>query len=233
MEKMIFELHVHSCFSFDSMLSPEKIVNAAMKKGLDGIAITDHNTIQGGLKAKKIKEGRDFEIIIGTEINTNVGDIIGLYLNEEVRSRMWREVIDEVREQGGLVILPHPFRGHKPRPDLIPDLVSSVDAIEIFNSRTSLEDNIQADKLAKDNGKAAVAGSDAHFISEIGLGMTSWASGDLRKALVSRETSPFDCLSSRTYLQSLSQLIKAGKERRFSSIPYLMASAAFRFLAKP
>lgn len=229
---MIYELHIHSRFSFDSILSPEKIVVAAVKKGLDGIAITDHNTIQGALEASKIRTSKEFEVLIGTEINTNAGDIIGLCLNEEVRSRRWEDVIDDIRNQGGLVILPHPFKGHKPSPDLIPHLVSSVDAIETFNSRIPFEMNLRAEKLANDCGKAAVAGSDAHFSSEIGLGRTFWPFGDFRKALVSRETSPFGCISSRTYLQSLSQLVKAGKQRRYSSMPGLAASAAFRFIAK-
>jgi predicted metal-dependent phosphoesterase TrpH len=110
---MIADLHIHSKYSYDSLLDPKKIIKVAKRRGLDIIAITDHETIRGGIETQKLNQSRDFHVIIGCEINTEVGDIIGLYLNEEIKSRNSIEVIEEIYSQGGFVILPHPFRGHK------------------------------------------------------------------------------------------------------------------------
>ena len=74
-EIMILELHIHSRFSYDSLLSPEKIVKAAEKKGMDGIAITDHNTIEGGLKAQSANKNGSIAVIVGSEVNTDAGDL--------------------------------------------------------------------------------------------------------------------------------------------------------------
>ena len=81
-------------------------------KGLDGIAVTDHNTIRGGVETEKSNKSQ-LEIIIGSEIKTEYGDIIGLFLNEEIKSTTFWEVIDEINSQSGLVVLPHPFRKNK------------------------------------------------------------------------------------------------------------------------
>ena len=164
MEKLRFDFHIHSKYSFDSILSPKRILKRAKKVGLSGIAITDHDTIRGGLETYKINENRTFTVIIGCEINTEVGDIIGLFLNDEIKSRDSIEVIDEIREQEGVVVLPHPFKSH----NLNEELIRSVDLIEGINGRTSLEKNLMAQDLARKYNLPMIAGSDAHFGLEIG-----------------------------------------------------------------
>ena len=84
----MIDLHIHSKYSFDSLLSPKTILKVAKKKGLTGIAVTDHNTIRGGLEVKEINKDRDFTVIVGSEVQTEIGDIIGLYLSDEIKSRI-------------------------------------------------------------------------------------------------------------------------------------------------
>jgi len=91
---MKLDLHIHSKYSSDGVLDPEKIVKIAAKRGLNGVAITDHNTIIGGLKAKNY-ETEDFKVIVGSEISTERGEIIGLFLKEEIKPGNVQEVILE------------------------------------------------------------------------------------------------------------------------------------------
>ena len=97
---MKYNLHIHSKYSSDGVLDPEKIVKIAAKRGLNGVAITDHNTITGGLKAKNY-ETEDFKVIVGSEISTERGEIIGLFLKEEIKPGNVQEVISEIKEQNG------------------------------------------------------------------------------------------------------------------------------------
>lgn len=166
---MKYDLHVHSKYSLDGYVEPEVIVKTARKKGLSGLAVTDHNTIQGGLKAVKY-ETNDFKVIVGSEIETDRGEVIGLFLNEEIKSYSFQDVVQEIKDQCGLVIIPHPFdtiRGNGIRPTV--DDIPSVDCIEVYNSRCLLEKfNHQAYEFAELNELKIVGGSDAHFAKEIG-----------------------------------------------------------------
>lgn len=155
--------HIHSSYSEDSIFSPEKIVKTAYLRGLNAIAITDHNTIKGGVKAKSIKQDIVM-VIVGSEIKTDFGDIIGLFLNEEIKSRKLEEVIDEITTQEGIIILPHLYR----KRILSKKLLRNVDIIEGINGRCSEELNIKAQKSAKELKMPLIAGSDAHFSFELG-----------------------------------------------------------------
>jgi len=128
-------MHVHSKYSHDGVLEPETIIKTAKKRGLRGVAITDHNTIMGALNAKKHKTS-DFEVVIGSEIKTERGEIIGLFLQKDIVSRKAYEVIKEVKDQGGIVVVPHPFdKLRKTRFILKDEDVRLIDCIEVFNSR--------------------------------------------------------------------------------------------------
>ena len=223
---MILDLHIHSKCSFDSILEPKQIIKVAKKRGLDGVAITDHNTIKGGLEAKKINKSQDFLVIVGSEVNTEVGDIIGLFLTEEIKSRNSMEVIEEIKKQGGLVVLPHPYRGHK----LNDELLKRIDVIEGFNARTNDKDNEEAVKLAEKYNKPIIAGSDAHFASEIGLGKTIINSkeGITREILNGR--AKLEVSQSPAYLQSLSQIIKSIKMKEYREVPSQLVSLTIRVI---
>src|SRR5512146_3370953 len=106
--QMKYDLHVHTAYSIDGSLSPEKVVKIAKSRDLQGVAITDHNTIKGGIEAKRY-ETDSFNVIVGSEIKTNRGDLIGLFLTEEVHSRDLQGASSEIRRQGGRAVIPHPF----------------------------------------------------------------------------------------------------------------------------
>lgn len=159
-----FDFHVHSSSSFDSLLTPKKIIRCAHLRGLDAIAVTDHNTIEGGLRAQSIEQD-SVMVIVGSEVNTNFGDLIGLFLNEEIVSRTFYEVIDEIKDQDGIVFLPHPYR----RKIILNDEhLKNVDILEGINGRTSEELNLSAQRLSEQLKKPMIAGSDAHFSFELG-----------------------------------------------------------------
>ncbi|MDN5339310.1 MAG: hypothetical protein PWQ30_419 [Euryarchaeota archaeon] len=164
MEDLYFDSHTHSNYSHDSLMRPERILKQAKKMGLTGVAITDHDTIRGSLEAKRLEKEIGVTVITGVEVLTDSGDIIGLFVNEEIRSRRWGEVIDEIREQGGVAILPHPYREHQN----VSELAKAVDLVEIWNARSTVEQNERAVQLARELQKPGLYGSDAHTYAEIG-----------------------------------------------------------------
>jgi len=161
---MNLDLHVHSMYSYDGYLRPEHLIKIARKRHLDGIAVTDHNTVKGGLRTRAIApEG--FTVIPGAEIKTEKGEVIGLFVAEEIRSRIFEDVRQEILDQGGAVVLPHPYRNKKYNPE---SLIGSVDIVEAVNARTSGPLNEKARILARKYSKPIIGGSDAHNRLEIG-----------------------------------------------------------------
>jgi len=165
-EDMNFDFHVHSVYSRDSLLKPEKIIEISRKIGLSGVAVTDHETIKGAIKTLKIvgEKKLNFKVVVGSEIKTNYGDVVGLFLSDEIKKTDFFEVIDEIREQNGIVVLPHPYkRNTDPN-----ELIKYVDFIEVLNARISKKLNQKARILAKNSKIRSIAGSDAHTWIEIG-----------------------------------------------------------------
>jgi len=164
------DLHVHTCYSIDCLTPLEQIVERCLELGINCIAVADHNTIAGALKLREIAP---FKVIVAEEVLTPVGEIMGLFLSEKVsRGLSPQETISRIRSQGGLVAIPHPFGRSLPwnaNPLTSAEVLSQVDIIETFNSRTPFSNsNARAWKLAKEQGKAGSAGSDAHTLGEIG-----------------------------------------------------------------
>jgi hypothetical protein len=164
------DLHIHTCYSIDCLTPLEKIVEHCLKLGINCIAVADHNTITGALKLRDIAP---FKVIVAEEILTPVGEIMGMFLSEEIsRGLSPQEAISRIRSQGGLVAIPHPFGRSMPwsaNTLTSTEILSQVDIIETFNSRTPFSNSIaRAAKLAKEQVKAASAGSDAHTLGEIG-----------------------------------------------------------------
>ena len=166
---MRIDLHLHTRASFDSLSDPERVLDAALARGLDRIAITDHNTIEAAVAMKARFPDR---IIVGEEVKTAERvDIIGLYLNEPIpKGTPARETCTRIRSQGGLVYVPHPFaRGKGGGGSILPLIEDLVDAVEGFNAR--LHDpalNAQAVQWAAARGLPLGAGSDAHTLGEVG-----------------------------------------------------------------
>jgi predicted metal-dependent phosphoesterase TrpH len=172
-DRAFVDLHCHTSASFDSLAAPASVVGAAAKRGLTHLAITDHGTIDGALAARSAApEG--LEIIVGEEIRTAEGDLIALFLQTAVaQHRPARETIDEVRAQGGLVGIPHPFdrfRGSLLRDAQMASLAPLVDWVEVHNARiVGGSGNEKAAEFAREQGLHGVAVSDAHSTLEVGV----------------------------------------------------------------
>jgi predicted metal-dependent phosphoesterase TrpH len=172
------DFHVHSHFSFDGDMSPEEIIKLAKKLGLDAIAVTDHNTIEGSKETEKLARG--LIVFVGSEIRGKGGEIIGLNLKSEIPPDLpLIETCKLIKKQGGFVIIPHPFdRLRNGMGKKIEKIVKYIDAVEVFNART-LFDKFNKDslKFAEKHKLPKVAGSDAHFGIEMGSAYTLVDSG--------------------------------------------------------
>ena len=137
------DFHIHTQVSPDSFMSPETLVKACLRAGLDTIAVTDHHTIRGALEVQKIAP---FPVIVGAEFRTAEGEIIGLFLKEDVPRRISAlETVKLIKAQGGLVQIPHPFdffRRKHIKYDALLEVLPYVDIIEAFNARTTLKGDI-------------------------------------------------------------------------------------------
>ncbi|MBI2864622.1 MAG: PHP domain-containing protein [Chloroflexi bacterium] len=172
MNQIRADLHLHTLRSPDSANRPADIVRACQRRGINCIAVTDHNRFRG---AQEVREIAPFTVILGEEIKTTDGEIIGLFLTEEIRRGLSpEETARAVRAQGGLVMIPHPFDRvrksclHEEALRRLAD-ASLVDIVEVFNSRTTLlADSERARRFAEERGLLGAGGSDAHSLREIG-----------------------------------------------------------------
>lgn len=167
---MKVDLHVHTCYSRDSLTSLETVIETCRRRGLDRVAITDHNTIAGALA---LREMAPELVIVGEEIKTPDGEFIAYFLEEEIpRGLSLRETIARIRAQGGVVGVSHPLdrlRREAMRWANLMQIIDQVDTLEAFNARTIFPaDNQRAEELARQRGLPVTAGSDAHAACEIG-----------------------------------------------------------------
>lgn len=174
---LLADLHMHSEHSWDCTTSIDELLDAALDAGLGAVAVTDHNTIAGGLeaRARAVERGLPLHVIVGSEIKTAAdGEVIGLFLHEEVpRGLSFAETIERIRAPGGVVYVPHPFdRFHTtPAPTLLLEQAGAIDVVETSNARLWLErDNRAAERFARDHGLRRGAGSDAHVPAGVGTG---------------------------------------------------------------
>lgn len=194
-ELYYYDLHIHSIYSKDSLSKIEDIIKVAIKKNLSGIAITDHNEINGALKAKKNSRGK-IEIIIGEEIDTNEGQILALFIQEKINKGNLLDTLENIHNQDGIIVIPHPtsFKNKKLLKKVLEnkEIRKKIHAIEAFNARNFLsKDNEKAYEIAKKENFSITGGSDAHTISEIGSGRTiakNLGMEYLKKAILNGET---------------------------------------------
>ena len=164
------DLHTHTHRSPDSGASPESVVERCLKTGLDCIAVTDHNTIQGALEVQSISP---FPVIIGEEIKSSAGDIIGLFIQEEVPKGLSpTDTVAAIEDQGGLVMVPHPFDRFRPSAieyEALQQILPRVDILETFNAHNLLmRDNERAAEFAMEHRLVTAAVSDSHTPLELG-----------------------------------------------------------------
>jgi predicted metal-dependent phosphoesterase TrpH len=171
---MKVDLHAHTHFSRDALTSVSTFVRRYQRAGIDCVAVSDHNNVDGALA---VRSDAGFRVILAEEIKSSEGEIIGLFLQETIRKGLTPEdTVRAIREQGGLVLIPHPYdrlRQSPLRPDAALRIMNDVDVIEVFNSRTIFsEDNAKSRRLAEQHGKLMSASTDAHTPWEIGIAYT-------------------------------------------------------------
>ena len=164
---MRIDLHNHTNLSPDSLMSPKTLIKYAIKKNITALAITDHESTNN-IKAAKYYGANKLLIIPGFELKTNIGDILGVFIDRIPNSKDIYDVIDFIKSENGLSIMPHPFNASSRNSRKNNDFIKYIDLIEAFNGRTLLQDNIKALKLAKKYNKPITAGSDAHVKVNVG-----------------------------------------------------------------
>ena len=159
------DLHMHTDHSYDCATPVEALLAEARERGLGAIAITDHNEVSGALEARAKADG--IQVIVAEEVKTaDQGEVIGLFIEEKIpRGLSLGETIAEIKRQGGLVYVPHPFDRLHSVPDYehLLDVLGEVDAVEVFNPRVAISEfNEEAVRFAAKYRIPAGAGSDAH-----------------------------------------------------------------------
>ena len=193
------DLHVHSWRSYDGLMTPRILLRSARRAGLAGIAVVDHGTIQGGVETAAANRDASFLVVVGQEIATDLGDVVGLFLTRDIRAASAVEVIEEIHEQGGLAVLPHPFKHHPQWPH---HALVALDAVESVNARVRHPYQTQAQEaIAVPYELTELGGSDAHFPWEIGRGRSlapcrSGDMGGLREAVSEGTCVPVLCAAS-------------------------------------
>ncbi|MCK5300364.1 MAG: PHP domain-containing protein [Thermoplasmatales archaeon] len=173
------DLHIHSQYSVDAKGTPREIIQSLKKKGINGMCITDHNTVKGSLEALKISP-KNFIIIPGAEISTLEGHILALNIGENILPKQSLEItIEKIIDEGGIPIIPHVYRnmsGIKKRK--LNSMKEMINTIEVFNSCSQPLTNLKMAKIAKNNNFGGTGGSDTHEPQYAGYGYTTIDTND-------------------------------------------------------
>jgi predicted metal-dependent phosphoesterase TrpH len=162
-------MHVHTSASFDCRSEPLQVARRSQKLGLGPVFVTDHDTIDGALQMRA--QAPEVEVVVGQEISTARGELIGLFLGETIPAGLEpAEAVKRVRDQGGLVYLEHPYDSFRRRlaEDSIVELADQFNIVEVWNGRSTKQMNEKAEDLALTLGVPFGAGSDAHRLEDIG-----------------------------------------------------------------
>jgi predicted metal-dependent phosphoesterase TrpH len=215
----VVDLHTHTSATHDCRVPPALLLEHAEAEALGAIAVTDHNVFSGAREVVERARGRDIVVIPGEEVKTDTqGEVIGLFLREEIpRGMSFGDTITAVKEQGGVVYIPHPFdRMHAiPDPATLHRHLGEIDVFEVYNARLLFETyNDEALRFARKYNLTMGAGSDAHVLQGLGTGALRMRSfGGPEEFLLSLRTAEIlRRPKSLLYLQSLKWAAQA-KER--------------------
>lgn len=165
--KLKLDLHIHSSLSHDGRMSVQELVYSAQAAGLDGAAVCDHDVL---FRADGYVPPEGFLLIYGEEFSTEYGHVLGLFLTQPIAARSFPEIVREIRAQGGLCVLAHPFE-RCTDPERFAPLANMLDGVEVKNGRANRKNrraNEMAAEFAAANGLPFFAGSDAHVPREVG-----------------------------------------------------------------
>jgi len=237
---MLLDLHIHSRYSDDSASDIAQIIRTARNRGLDGIAICDHNSTEGSNEARLINQDRRFYVIPGVEYSTDRGHLLAYFFKlepdlsqarvNELGLYHWKDVVGAVKAAGGLVFVAHPFKRSGKLPD---ELLDTVDGLECFNARVERGGRAGGNRLARETAVlrelGMSAGSDAHWLREVGQafvevpgtpGVTTL--DEIREALRLGMVE-VNGSGSSPYMEPFSQLAKAFRLRKYQRLPRILA----------
>jgi hypothetical protein len=168
------DLHIHSQYSEDGDGSPKEIIKSLKNRGLHGMAITDHNSVDGSIKALN-DAPKDFIVIPGVEISTADGHIIALNVKEDIPKNLTiDETVDKIINLGGTPVVPHLFRSMSGiKSDKLRMLSDKIRVIEVFNACSVPQTNLKTAKIAKKYNFGGIGGSDSHSTEFVGYGYTT------------------------------------------------------------
>ena len=220
-EWIICDLHMHTSWSHDCQMQVPDLLDQAQAQGLGAIAVTDHNVFGGAREAAALAKSRPLTVIPGEEVKTDgQGEVIGLFLDREIpRGMSFADTVAAIKEQGGLVYIPHPFdRLHAiPDPATLHRHLADIDVFEVYNARLLFEAyNDEALRFARKYNLTMGAGSDAHVLQGVGTGaLRMRAFRDPEEFLVSiRSAEVLRRPKSLVYLQSLKWVAQAREKVR-------------------
>lgn len=218
------DLHIHSQYSEDGAGTPEEIIKSLKKKGLDGMAVTDHNTVTGGLKALKVAP-KDFIVIPGIEISTSDGHMLALNVKKDVaRDLSVEETVERIIDMGGTPAVPHLFRNMSGiRINNLKKIYKKIPALEVYNACSLAQTNLKTTKTAKKFNLGGIGGSDSHHPQYVGYAYTTVETTNLdlesiiseinkKKTWGEGTTIPLDYRRDRM-LKSIKQFFQRGLKR--------------------
>jgi len=205
-------IHFHSNYSYDSLLKIKDIVEFSLKNNLNFLVLTDHETIKGSMALQRYIADKELpiKVILAAEYNTEYGDIIALGISCEIKTMEFNSFVREVKRQKGLLLFPHPYKGHKN----VETIVNDMDFIESYNARTDDASNKKALTLARKHNLPIYYATDAHTYKSLPNCIIDFKKqGSLLNSLLNSKITPATKLKSYLYEIYLSQLIKAYKKK--------------------
>lgn len=208
------DLHIHSQYSEDAIGSPKDIIKSLKKKGLQGMAITDHNTVEGGLKAVK-NASKDFIIIPGIELSTSDGHMLALNVEKNIaRNLSIQETVEKILDQGGIPIVPHLFRNMSGiKKEKLKTIHQKINTIEVFNAYSMPKTNLKIAKIAKEFNLGGTGGSDSHDPAHAGYAYTVVDTTDMNADTILSEIN-----KKKTWGEGITMPLEYRRDRMLKSI---------------